>query len=168
MLAIKNLVRSIRDQYDQKSYNVKLFKVTKSGQANINSIRQNEKFIGSAPTKMDSRVDMSCVGQNFIPFSHTGEICVFAPYNDSYKFIHDVKVCSTDTEIEDPETGLTVICEVHQALNFGTSLNNSLLNPNQIRAFGLTVNDNPFSKRKFFGIVDQKKTSRSPSKCQME
>jgi hypothetical protein len=39
-----------------------------------------------------------------------------------------------------------------QMLWFGTLLPNSLINPNQIRAYGLTVNDDPFNTTRFFGI----------------
>jgi hypothetical protein len=44
----------------------------------------------------------------------------------------------------------------NQMLWFGALLPNSLINPNQIRAYGLTVNDNPFDMIRFFGIdMDQ-------------
>jgi hypothetical protein len=36
---------------------------------------------------------------------------------------------------------------------FGTLLPNSLLNPNQLRAYGLDVNDNPFDTNADFGII---------------
>jgi hypothetical protein len=39
-----------------------------------------------------------------------------------------------------------------QMLWFGTLLPNSLINPNQIWAYGLPVNDDPFDTNRFFGI----------------
>jgi hypothetical protein len=39
-----------------------------------------------------------------------------------------------------------------QMLWFGTQLPNSLINPNQLRAYGLSVNDNPFDTSSAFGI----------------
>jgi hypothetical protein len=39
-----------------------------------------------------------------------------------------------------------------QMLWFGTQLPNLLLNPNQLRAFGLCVQDNAFDQERKFGI----------------
>ena len=39
-----------------------------------------------------------------------------------------------------------------QMLWFGTQLPNSLINPNQLRAYGLNVNDDPFDHSRMFGI----------------
>ena len=40
----------------------------------------------------------------------------------------------------------------NQMLWFGTLSLNSLINPNQIGAYGLTINDDPFNTTRFFGI----------------
>jgi hypothetical protein len=37
---------------------------------------------------------------------------------------------------------------------FGTLMPNSLLNPKQLRAYGLTVNDDPFNTSRMFGIAN--------------
>jgi hypothetical protein len=36
---------------------------------------------------------------------------------------------------------------------FGSLMPNSLINPNQLRAYGITVNDDPFDTRRLFGIA---------------
>ena len=41
---------------------------------------------------------------------------------------------------------------VNQALYFGASLDHSLINPNQIRYFRITVSDNPYDSGRYFGI----------------
>jgi hypothetical protein len=44
------------------------------------------------------------------------------------------------------ETGLTYILIFHEALWMGDVLSNSLMNPNQVRHFGLHVQDNPYDE----------------------
>ena len=55
---------------------------------------------------------------------------------------------------DDPETGLTYILEFHEGLWFGSKLKNSLWNPNQSRAFGLSVCDDPFDPNHELGFYD--------------
>ncbi len=42
------------------------------------------------------------------------------------------------------ETGQTCVLVFHEGLWMGESMSNSLINPNQLRAYGCTVQDNPF------------------------
>jgi hypothetical protein len=42
-----------------------------------------------------------------------------------------------------------------QMLWFGSSLPNSLINPNQLRAYGLIINDDPFDNSRQFGIDEE-------------
>jgi hypothetical protein len=51
-----------------------------------------------------------------------------------------------------PETGKDYLLVADQMLWFGTQLPNSLLNPNQLCAFGVNVNNNPFDLNKDLGI----------------
>ena len=41
-------------------------------------------------------------------------------------------------------TGITYILVFHEALWMGDTLDHSLVNPNQLRHYGVTVQDNPF------------------------
>ena len=74
---------------------------------------------------MDTHADMCCVGQNFTPYTFTGDEYTVSPYNDEYKPIENVKVCSAATAVDDTNTGQTIICYVNLALYFGNSLENS-------------------------------------------
>jgi hypothetical protein len=51
-----------------------------------------------------------------------------------------------------PQTGKEYLLVADQMLWFGTQLPNLLLNPNQLRAFGVDVNDNPFDLKQDLGI----------------
>ena len=66
-----------------------------------------------------------------------------SPYSEEYAPIKDVPV-ATDCY------GVTTILVCHQMLWFGTKLNHSLINPNQLRLGGTSVFDDPTQKK--FGI----------------
>ena len=65
----------------------------------------------------------------------------------------DVPVCSGVTAWDDPESNLTVLLVIHEALWFGTRLPNSLLNPNQCRANGLSLCDDPTDPHRALGMT---------------
>ena len=65
--------------------------------------------------------------------------------------VKDVPVATVATGYVTP-FGDTVILIMHEALFFGESLQHTLINPNQIRHFGVPVNDNPFDTGSPFGI----------------
>ena len=52
------------------------------------------------------------------------------------------------TAWDDPTTGETYILVINEALYYGTKLDHSLINPNQIRAYGIGFWDNPYDKDK--------------------
>ena len=41
----------------------------------------------------------------------------------------------------------------HEALYYGNKLDHSLINPNQLRKYGVEVNDNPYDRSKSLGII---------------
>lgn len=47
------------------------------------------------------------------------------------------------TAFDDPETGETYIIIFNESLYLGDALDNTLMNPNQVRANGLVVDDVP-------------------------
>ena len=50
------------------------------------------------------------------------------------------------------ENGETVILIINEALYFGNQMDHSMVNPNQIRAYGIDVSDNPYDRERDFGI----------------
>ena len=67
-------------------------------------------------------------------------------YDKFIKPLSNVPVVSGATAWDDPITGQTYILVVNEALYYGTKLDHSLINPNQIRSFGVDHWDNPFDK----------------------
>ena len=65
-------------------------------------------------------------------------------YDQSIKPIEDVHIANSATAWDDPVSNQTYILIVNEALCYGTKLNHSLLNPNQIRYYGLKFWDNQY------------------------
>ena len=102
--------------------------------------------------KIDNHADTCCLGSNFIPLYFTGETCDVTPYLDEYEPAKDIPICTGATAYWDIETGGTTILIIHQALWFGDKLKHSLINPNQIRANGFGLSNDPFDVTQDFGI----------------
>ena len=100
---------------------------------------------------MDTRADTTCAGANFHLHCLTGQTCSVAPFSDKYTPIQDVPIATCFTAYTD-EHGKTFILEFNEVLWFGTQMDHSLINPNQIRVTGIPLSDNPFDKTKELGI----------------
>jgi hypothetical protein len=66
-------------------------------------------------------------------------------YTDSYDAIKGVPIVKGATAWTSDLTGETFILVFSEALWMGAVLDHSLVNPNQLRHYGVTVQDNPFS-----------------------
>ena len=60
-----------------------------------------------------------------------------------YKRFDRIPVALSATLLVDPTTGTTYVLVFHQMLFFGNKLSHSLLCPNQMRDYGVCVNDTP-------------------------
>ena len=70
------------------------------------------------------------------------------PYYNKYDPISDVKVILGATAYIHPDSNLTYILWIHEALYFGKTMEHSLLNPNQLRHNSILIQDNPYNYRK--------------------
>ena len=66
-------------------------------------------------------------------------------YTDTYEAIKSVPIATAGTSWTSTETGETYILVFHEGLWMGDQMEHSLLNPNQLRYFEVTVQDNPFA-----------------------
>ena len=76
---------------------------------------------------------------------YTGRECDVSPYMDTYEDIKSVPIATTGTAWTSTETGETYIHLFHEGIWMGDHMEHSLLNPNQLRHFGVTVQYNPFA-----------------------
>ena len=95
--------------------------------------------------ELDSHADTVVLGNNCLVLNYTNRGCDVATYTDTYQAIPNVPIVTGATSYTSPTTGDTLILVFHEALWMGNHLDHSLINPNQLRQFGITVQDNPFS-----------------------
>ena len=103
----------------------------------------------SLPTEgrveLDSHADTIVLGANCIILSHTGQSCKVMPYSDTYDAITDVPVVTGATLWTSPHDGDEFILIFNEAHWMGDTLQHTLVNPNQLRGYGTTIQDNPFA-----------------------
>ena len=99
-----------------------------------------------ARCELDTRADTCCAGINCRPIFYTGQQCEVQGFHDDLTPIPDVPIATVATAWSDPLTGRGYILIIHEALYFGSSMNHSLINPNQLRSYGVTVHDNPYER----------------------
>ena len=74
------------------------------------------------------------------------------PFLSSYDPVTEIPIARCCTVWTDHRDSSEYLLVGDQMLWFGTSLPNSLINPNQLWAYGLLVNDDPFDNERDFGI----------------
>ena len=84
----------------------------------------------------------------------TGKECDVAPYTDKYKTIKSVQIFQAATAEDNPETGDTTILILNKAIWISKTMDHTLVNPNQLRAYGMTVQDNPFTEAQNFKATE--------------
>ena len=104
--------------------------------------------------ELDTHADTCVAGPNFQIEELTGEYCDVAPFSNEYKPMQDVPIVNASTAFTN-DAGMTVILKFNQGLWYGSKLNVSLINPNQLRHYGLVVSDDPTDKDRFFGITTE-------------
>ena len=72
-------------------------------------------------------------------------------FYDDFESIKDVPIGTVATVFCD-EHGARHALIIHEALYFGNDMDHSLINPNQIRHYGISVSDDPYDSTQDFGI----------------
>mmetsp|Transcript_14474 Transcript_14474/g.27238 ORF Transcript_14474/g.27238 Transcript_14474/m.27238 type:complete len:168 (-) Transcript_14474:1387-1890(-) len=78
--------------------------------------------------------------------------CSVSPFLEEYQDQQNVHICTALTATTIPNTGKTVILHLGQCLDFHDKMNKTLLNPNQFRAFGISICDDPTDEQRPLGI----------------
>jgi hypothetical protein len=105
-----------------------------------------------ARCELDTHADTCVAGVNFLIQSFDGQTCDVMPYSDDYQAIRDVPVVTAATAWTNTNTGETFILYFPQMLWYGKKMKASLINPNQLRHYGLKVCDDVTDKERSFGI----------------
>ena len=99
---------------------------------------------------MDSHTDTIVCGFNCIIMHFTGKECDVAPYTDAHETINSVSIVNAATAYDNPETGDTAILILNKAILMGETMDHTLVNPNQLCAYGMTVQENLFAEAPIF------------------
>jgi len=104
----------------------------------ISSVRTTEEMW----MELDSHADTTCAGANCIVLEFTQQVVDVTPYNkNKYEPETNIPIVKAATAYTD-SSGNTYILILNQAL-YLPDLDHSLLNPNQMRMNGVTVDDCP-------------------------
>ena len=82
---------------------------------------------------------------NCIVFSYTGKEFSVVPYRDGYESIDNVPVANVTTSWQSPENGEIFILVFREALCMGSLMENSQINSNQLRHYGINLQEDPTS-----------------------
>ena len=102
----------------------------------------------SAASECDTNADTCCLGRNFVVLEYTTRTADIYDYDKDIAPLNDVPIVSVSTAWYDPASGQTYIVVINEALYYGTKLDHSLINPNQIRAYGVPFWYNPYEKER--------------------
>ena len=95
--------------------------------------------------ELDSHADTIVAGSNCVILGYTGRVCDVSPYREDYESVKDVPIVQAATAWYSQHTGQTYILVFNEVLWMGDSMDHSLINPNQLRHYGIEVQDNPTS-----------------------
>ena len=93
--------------------------------------------------ELDTHADTFVAGRNCLLMHYTERVCDVMPYSDEYEAKKSVPIAQVATGYT-AANGQRTILIVNEAL-WIPELKHSLMNPNQLRHFGVMVQDNPFS-----------------------
>ena len=108
----------------------------------------HKKLPTSGRIELDSHTDSIVLGSNCVVLHQTGKVYEVSLYSDDYEAIKNVPVVCGATLCTDTVDNQEYILVFNKSLWMGDSLTHSLINPNQLCAFGTEVQDNPFSKER--------------------
>ena len=92
------------------------------------------------------------MGSDFVIYKYTKRTADIYAYDKSYSPATNIPIVTGDTAYDDGVTGRTYILLFNESLYYGTRMDHSLFNPNQLRKYGGPVWDNPFDKERPFTI----------------
>lgn len=116
--------------------------IRSSAAPTISSQRAVEDKNFSSRCELDSHADTTVAGRNCLLMNYTDRSCTVHAYNDDYDPLPDVPVVKAATGFTS-RNGRNYILVLNEAL-WMPNLDHSLINPNQLRDYGVQVQDNPY------------------------
>ena len=109
----------------------------------IRAILTENELLEGCRLGMDSHADMSCLGKHArILEILENQTCSVYPFNDSYAPMTNINVVNGAFAL-DLADGSTIILKINQALDFSSTMENSILCTNQSRSNNIIIDDVP-------------------------
>jgi hypothetical protein len=99
---------------------------------------------------MDTHAETIVFGRNAVVLQYTSRECNVAPFTDVYKLIKHIPIVTGALAWTLQVTGDTYILVLNEGLWMLDKMEAMLVNPNQLRHYGVMVQDNPFSESPLF------------------
>ena len=96
---------------------------------------------------MDTHADTTVLGSNCVVLSYTGKECEVLPYSSEYEAVWNIPVATGATVWTNTMDGMAYLLIFHESLWMGNKLDHTLVNPNQLQAYGVSIQDNPFNTK---------------------
>jgi hypothetical protein len=96
--------------------------------------------------------DTCCASSNWSLLEYTGQMCEVTPFLSTYEPVSEIPIARCCTVWMDQSCSLEYLLVGDQMLWFGTLLPIFFIKPNQLQAYGLLVNDDPFDHSQEFCI----------------
>ena len=106
-------------------------------------ISKNDNFFNGR-VELDTHADTFLAGRNCTVMHFTERMCDVMPYSDEYDAMTDIPIVQAATGYTSPD-GQQYILVFNEAI-YMPKMDNSLLNPNQLRHYRVHVNDNPYGQ----------------------
>ena len=97
--------------------------------------------------ELDTHADMTVLGSNCVVLSYTGKECEVSPYSSEYEAIRNTPVVTGAMVWTNTMDGMAYLLILHESLWMGDELDHTLVNPNKLQAYGVSVQDNPFDAK---------------------
>jgi hypothetical protein len=92
----------------------------------------------------DIHADTTVAGSNMRMIEASGEVVSIAAYSDEVAQLKNIPIASAGTVYESTENGDLYLLVFHECIFLGPRIHNSLICPNQLRYFGLSMEDTPY------------------------
>jgi len=86
--------------------------------------------------EMDSHADTCCLGSNFEPIYFAGKVCNVAPFLSELPNQEGIQICTGSTAFDHPDGGTYIL-----VVNEAPKMRHTMINPNQVRAYGVPLCD---------------------------
>ena len=96
---------------------------------------------------MDTHANNTVLGSNCVILSYTGKECEVSPYSSQYEAVQNVPVVKGATVWTNASDGTAYLMIFHESLWMGDKMDHTLVNPNQLWAYGVSIQDNPFDAK---------------------